>query len=139
MDGRGADEKGDPGMISHPRPRTDGFSLVEMMAAMVIFAVGVLAVLEAVTTSLRSTIASVGYTQAVFLAQQRLEEALVATPLSAAADAGDFGAAYPRHTWTREIEELEAERLYRIRVDVAWNERGRDRQFTLTTLAANRQ
>ena len=38
-----------------------------------------------------------------------------------------------------EIEELEAGRLYRVRVDVLWNERGRDKQFTLTTLAANRQ
>ena len=126
-------------MISDLPSRGRGFSLVEMLAAIMIFGIGVMAVLEVITTALRSTTASLGYTQAVFLAQQRLEETALEAPLSPAADAGVFGPAFPNHTWKREIEELEAERLYRVRVDVIWNERGRERQFTLTTLIASRQ
>jgi general secretion pathway protein I len=116
-----------------------GFSLVEMLAAIMIFGIAVMAVLEVLTTSFRSTIATVGYTEAVFLAQQQLEETIVSTPLSPTTDDGGFGVTFPSHRWKREIEEMEANRLYRVRVDILWNERGRDRQYTLTTLVANRQ
>ena len=116
-----------------------GFSLVEMLAAIMIFGIAVMAVLEVLTTSFRSTIATVGYTEAVFLAQQQLEETIVSTPLLPTTDDGVFGVAFPSHRWKREVEEMEANRLYRVRVDILWNERGRERQYTLTTLVANRQ
>jgi len=119
--------------------REGGFSLVEMLAALIIFALGVMAVLEVITASVQSTSATVGYTEAVFLARQRIEETIATDVLAPMTDSGDFGEAYPRHSWKREVEELDAARLYRIRVDVTWNERGSDRQYTLTTLAANRQ
>lgn len=124
--------------MSHAN-RERGFSLVEMLAALIIFAIGVMAVLEVITASVRSTTATVGYTEAVFLAQQRIEETVATEALAPMTDSGNFGEAYPRHSWKREVEELDAGRLYRIRVDVTWNERGSDRQYTLTTLAANRQ
>jgi len=124
--------------VSHAT-RERGFSLVEMLAALIIFALGVMAVLEVITASVRSTTATVGYTQAVFLAQQRIEETLATEALAPMTDSGNFGEAYPRHAWKREVEELDPDRLYRIRVDVTWNERGTDRQYTLTTLAANRE
>jgi prepilin-type N-terminal cleavage/methylation domain-containing protein len=119
--------------------RGRGFSLVEMLAAIIIFSLGVMAVLEVITTSVRSTTATVGYTQAVLLAQQQIEETIATQTLAPMTDSGDFGEAYPRHSWKREVEEVDADRLYRIRVDVLWNERGIDKQYTLTTLAANRQ
>ena len=119
--------------------RKGGFSLVEMIAALIIFELGVMAVLEVVAASVQSTTATVGYTEAAFLAQQRMEETIATTVLEPMSDSGDFGEVYPRHSWKREIEEVEAGQLYRIRVDVLWNERGADRQYTLTTLAANRE
>ncbi|MGO8704531.1 MAG: prepilin-type N-terminal cleavage/methylation domain-containing protein [Candidatus Brocadiia bacterium] len=119
--------------------RERGFSLVEMLAALIIFSLGVMAVLEVITTSVRSTTATVGYTEAVFLAQQRIEETIATEALAPKTDSGDFGEAYPRHAWKREVEELDPGQLYRIRVDVTWNERGSERQYTLTTLSANRQ
>ncbi len=116
-----------------------GFSLVEMLAALIIFSLGVMAVLQVIAASVQSTSATVGYTEAVFLAQQRVEETVATAALAPTSDSGDFGEVYPRHAWKREVEEVEAGQLYRIRVDITWNERGSDRQYTLTTLAANRQ
>lgn len=126
-------------MIRSISQRRRAFSLVEMMAALIIFSIGVLAVLEVIATSLRSTTATLGYTQAVFLAQQQLEEALLDAPLSAGSESGEFGSAFPNHSWKKEIEEVEAQKLYSVRVDVTWRERGRDRRYSLTTLAAGRQ
>ena len=88
--------------------RERGFSLVEMLAALIIFALGVMAVLEVVTASVRSTTATVGYTEAVFLAQQRIEETIATEALAPMTDSGDFGEAYPRHAWKREVEEVDA-------------------------------
>ena len=126
-------------MVSNCHRVTAGFSLVEMIAALVIFSVGVLATMEVFATCLQSTSASLGYTEAVHLAQQALEETIAEGDFVAAGDTGDFGPGFPRHSWTREIEEAGQSGLYKLRVAVRWNERGRERQFTLTTLIAERQ
>ena len=65
-----------------------------MMAATLIFGIGVLAVLEVIATSLRSTTSTLGYTQAVFLAQQEMEESLAAGSLTVSEETGDCGAAF---------------------------------------------
>jgi general secretion pathway protein I len=124
--------------VRHAR-REGGFSLVEMLAALIIFALGVMSVLEVVATSVQSTTATAGYTEAVFLARQRVEETIATEGLAPVTDSGDFGEAYPRHSWKRVVEEVDPGRLYRIRVDVTWDDRGIERQYTLATLAANRQ
>lgn len=115
-----------------------GYSLVEMVAALTIFGVGVLGMLELFTTCLRSTSASLGHTHAVYLAQGLLEEVMVEGGLYATSDSGDFGNEYPRHSWTYEIEDTDQTGLMQVRVTVTWDERGREKEFVLTTLVAER-
>jgi prepilin-type N-terminal cleavage/methylation domain-containing protein len=118
--------------------RSGGYSLVEMVAALTIFGVGVLGMLELFTTCLRSTSASLGHTHAVYLAQGLLEEVMVEGGLYATSDSGDFGNEYPRHSWTYEIEDTDQTGLMQVRVTVTWDERGREKEFVLTTLVAER-
>ena len=118
---------------------TAGFSLVEMIAALVIFSVGVLALMEVFTTCLQSTSASLGYTQAVHLAQQAMEERIAEGDFFATTDTGDFAPAFSAYSWRREMEETDQDGLYKLHVAVTWKERGREKQFTLTMFVAERQ
>ena len=94
-----------------------GFSLVELVAALVIFSGGVLAVLEGTAVCLRSTAASLGYTQAVHLAQRVIEETVAEGGIEVSSERGDFGESYPRHAWQREIEETDQDDLYQLHIE----------------------
>ena len=115
-----------------------GFSLIELVAAMAIFSVGVLACVELYSVSLRSTIESQDYTQAVFLAQSVLEETLAEGVLTVTTDSGDFGDDHPRHSWESEVEEMDRKGLMKVRVVVKWTAPSGEKQYELTTLHADR-
>ena len=115
-----------------------GFSLVEMLAALGIFSLGVVATLQVFTVCLRSTGISRDYTRASFLAQELMEEALAEGNFTVGQESGDLSDVFPGATWTREVSETETAGLYSVRVSVLWSERGRERVFELTTLAAER-
>ena len=118
---------------------SEGFSLTELVAAMTIFSVGVMACVELYTVSLRSTSDSLDYTKAVFLAQQRLEETLAEGSLTVSMDSGDFGEAYPHHTYEMEIEDADQDGLMMVHITVLWTARGVEKQYELTTLFADRE
>ena len=119
--------------------KSKGFSLVEMLTALTIFGLGVLGTMEVFAVSLRSTSASLGYTHASLLAQQMMEDTIAEGDLMPWEDSGDFGADHPGHSWILEINETEDIDLYEIEVVVTWSDRGRDKEYTLTTLVAERQ
>ncbi|MBN2308078.1 MAG: prepilin-type N-terminal cleavage/methylation domain-containing protein [Candidatus Hydrogenedentes bacterium] len=126
--------------MSAPRntgPRA-GYSLVELVAALSIFSIGVVSILTLFTTCLRSTSASMDYTQAVMLAQGALEETIAEGVLLTGADSGDFGDTFPRHAWELEIEEADEPGLLLLTLTVTWEDRGREKEYTLTTLVADK-
>ncbi|MBI5093047.1 MAG: prepilin-type N-terminal cleavage/methylation domain-containing protein [Candidatus Hydrogenedentes bacterium] len=115
-----------------------GYSLLELVLAVAIFSVGVVAVLELFAACLRSSSVSLGYTQAVFLAQELLEEEIADGGFTDTTDSGGFGDNYPSHSWSYDAEETDQEGLYQLRVVVSWTERGKTKEYELTTLAADR-
>lgn len=119
-------------------PRTRGFSLIELVAAMSIFSIGVMACVELYSISLRSTIDTRDYTQAVLLAGQVMEETLADGYLSATTDSDEFGEEYPRHSWELEIKDTDQEGLMEVRVVVTWQARNGEKQYELVTLHADR-
>jgi len=125
-------------MFKQPSCRKHGFSLVEIIAALGIFSVGVMAVMEVFTVSLRSTSGTLGHTQAVYLAQKIAEEMAAEGEIEEGSMGGVFGAAFPRHSWECHIEETSQTGLYQMDVTVLWEERGRPRKLSLTTLIAPR-
>ena len=118
--------------------RDPGFSLIELVAAMAIFSMGVLACLELYSVSLQSAGDTRLYTQAVFLAQGILEETMADGYLIAGSDSGDFGTNYPQHTWETEIADTEQLGLSEVTATVIWTVRGRERRYTLVSLYADR-
>jgi type II secretion system protein I len=125
-----------------PRPlkhAAGGFSLTELLAAMAIFSVGVMACVELYSVSLRSSTNALDYSQAVFLAQQLMEETLAEDYLVATSDSGDFGDAFPRHTWEMDIDDTDQSSLMKVHVLVRWTERNVEKQYELTSLYADRE
>ena len=111
---------------------------MELVAALTIFSLGVMGALTLFSTCLRSTADSLSYTQAVLLAQAALEETVAEGDLITGSDSGDFGDAYPRHSWEIEIDDTDQLGLMQMQVTVMWTERGREHEYVLTTLIAER-
>ncbi len=76
-----------------------GFSLIEVMIAIVIFAAGVIAVMYLFPLGVKEVSFTKELTAATFLAQAKLEETLL-LPATVAPDVtGDFGPEYPQLTY----------------------------------------
>lgn len=105
-----------------------GFSLIEVMVALCLFALGAAALAETLMVAQRVRASSARWLQAVALAEDRLERLR-------AGDRGDDGAPIGAFTraWRSEAVDGEAG-LERLDVTVDWDDRGRQR-LTLTTLA----
>ena len=110
-----------------------GVTLVEAMVALVLFAVGILA-LAAVQTRSRTVVYATGTeTRAMAVCQAQLETAR----------ATGFGVAQPgsgqvgNFQWTTEILTVNSS-MDRVRVTVSWGEQGRPRSVSLNTLLSAR-
>ena len=116
--------------------RVAGYSLVEVMAALTVFSIGVLGTMELFSVCLQSTSTSLGYTQAVFIAQQIVEETIAEGSLIADTDSGQYQVANRTFTWTREVADTDQLGLMEVSVAVTWTERISEKEFALTTLVA---
>ena len=131
-----------PEYRAQPHSACAGFSLVEMIAALLIFSVGVLAVMQVFAGRLRATSASLGYTRAVSLAQQVMEETIAerdTTFMTVMSESGDFGTEFPNHSWSCEFEDMDQSGLQTLHVTITWEDRGREKKYVLATLIAERQ
>jgi len=90
--------------------RTRGFTLLEVIAAMAIMAIVLLAVyrLHAQTISMSGAVRF--YSLAPLLAQTRLA-AITIDPDSRNSGSGDFGMDYPGYTWQVTVEDIVSEYL----------------------------
>lgn len=100
------------------RARQSGFTLVEVLVATVVLAIGLLAALTAFSMAARVTGASANDTTVSFLAQQKLSEIEAWNPqqLPAGTTAGDFAPTHPDYSWRLTIHPRDE--LHVIRVDL---------------------
>jgi hypothetical protein len=103
-----------------------------------IFSMTVLACMELYSISLQSAGDSVEYTQAVYLAQGKMEETLTEDYLYATTENGDFGEKFPKHQWEMEIRETDQSGLSEIEVVVHWTARNKERTYQIVSLHADR-
>lgn len=130
--------------MSSPR-RARGFTLLELVAAFAIFAIGVVIALSIGASALKMAKTSADYTRAALHAQTVLDALGVGEPLEAGSDAGDFDDGF---TWevaiteqeppaadTGAVEEIPIE-LYHVALVVRWEDGKREAKFS-TLRASN--
>ena len=110
-----------------------GFTLVEVLAALVLVGVVLPVAMRGITLSLRASALARHRLEAAELAQQKIAEHLVVRDASTFNDTGDFGAAWPEYRWASRGG-VAGYGVYDLTVTVTWQDRDRERSVTLATL-----
>lgn len=125
--------------------RVGGFTLIEVLAAMVFLAILVPAIMRAITIANRASVFSERSTVAAELAENKLDQQLVGNAwISGAAVKGDFGQDYPGFRWELSQTSWQgdtANPMTELAVEVFFPVQGKEHNLRLTTLvsAANAQ
>ena len=134
----------------HPRfppPRKQqGFSLIELVAAFVIFALGFGMLMQILTGSIRSARLSGEYTQAALWAQTKLDTVGVGEKMAEGSSSGKFDNAYhwtlevkkyqPPQTQQSPVQTVQPVDLFRVQLIVGWGGSRNERTAQFVTLRA---
>ena len=115
------------------RRKDRGFTLLEVIVAMALFAAGIVAISRLFTGSLRLSGGARDASAAAIYARQRMEEALLAPDPAEGVEQGAFGDGY-RWKLTTSFEPPKEETPYdeiRYRVTVTWNDGGDERAMEI--------
>jgi general secretion pathway protein I len=89
---------------SLPRHRQAGFSLIEMVAAFLVFAIGIGVLMQVLATSMHNTRTSSSYTMAALWAESKLDVVGVGEPIEAGSSSGRFDDDY---SWQLDIQQVD--------------------------------
>jgi general secretion pathway protein I len=116
-----------------------GFTLIEVLAAMLLMAIVLPTVMQGVAAATRTASDSRHRTEAAGLAEEKLNEILATGQWQGGTLAGDFGNDWPAYTWQANVNGWAADTtsvgLQQIDLSVHWNGPTRQQSVTLSTLA----
>ena len=118
--------------------RRRAFSLIETLAALAIFSVTIVGIIEAVTIQLRAEGDAEDMTQAVLLAQNLVEDMRMAGAFEPGEESAAYEGDLSRFTWSYKMEEEDGEGLFRLTVTISWENGMALKSFTLETLLYDR-
>lgn len=125
--------------------RQQGFTLLEVLAAFLVFALSFAVVMQVMSSSLRNTRLSGNLTQAALYAQSKMDLLGIEAPVEESSDSGEFDDEY---SWEMQITPYQPEDgrtlnnelipvdLYQVDLTVYWEEARQQQQTTFTTLYA---
>lgn len=115
-----------------------GFSLIEVLAAVAIFSIAIVALIEGLAASTRSQAWVEGQSRAIMLAENIMEEIGYMGGLKEGTDGGAFEEEDRGYQWTSEIVESQFEGLFQVQVTIAWAEGNTQRDYQLVTYMRER-
>lgn len=133
--------------LARGRQGQRGFSLIEVIAAFLIFAVGFGVLLQILTSSLHVAARSKDYTEASLWAQSKLDSVGVGEALQQSSSSGKFNDAY---RWTMDVspwqppdvpddtQAMQQIDLYRVALTVYWAPHHQAKFVTLRAVDANK-
>jgi general secretion pathway protein I len=98
--------------------KANGFTLMEVMIAMAILAIALVAVFQLQSQSISMSTDSRFMTTAALLAQSKMVEEEAGATLTNHKEDGDFGADYPQYIWRLEVSDTELAQFKKIQVTV---------------------
>lgn len=102
-----------------------GFSLIEVILAVLILGVALVGLTEGVTSALTSSKTSETQTTAAMLAAGQIETLRAAGSYMDGETEGDFGDEFPQYRWTQTIADADISGLYDVDVVIADNQTGK--------------
>ncbi len=116
------------------KAREKGFTLLEVIVAMALFAAGIVAISRLFTGALRLSGGARDASSAVVYARQRMEEALLLPDPSEGIERGTFGDSFRWKVATTFVPQEEPEPYDEIRVlvTVTWDDGGHERSMDLS-------
>ncbi len=120
------------------RWRADGFTLIEVLAAMLLIAIVLPAVMQGITLSVNAGNAARHRTEASGLAQSKLAELVATDEWQTGAMSGDFSPDWPDYRWEATAQTWGGDTtgmgLQEIDLRVIWTARGREDSVEVSTL-----
>ncbi|MCI4625201.1 MAG: prepilin-type N-terminal cleavage/methylation domain-containing protein [Candidatus Magnetoovum sp. WYHC-5] len=120
-----------------------GFTLIEVIVAISILAIGITALIQLFSGSLKSITNSEDYTHAVLIAGQTMNEVRTNDDLKEDAYNKDVEGKYSVDVFIEQVDSDEAEStlydLYSITIKITWRNGIRQRSFSLSTLALKKK
>ncbi len=121
------------------QPATKAFTLVEVMAAILFVAIILPVAMKTISTATSVISDAKNKRHATILAEHKMCEILLERSWTSGDEAGDFGAEEVAYTWASEILERESDDMSEISVRVYWQQKGYNKDVTITTLVYNEQ
>jgi general secretion pathway protein I len=95
-----------------------GFTLMEVMIAMAILAIALVAIFQLQSQSISMSTDSRFMTTAALLAQSKMVEAEADSALANRSEDGDFGPDYPQYIWHLEVGDTQLQQFKKVEVIV---------------------
>jgi len=110
-----------------------GFTLVEILTALVIFSVAILAFLQGMGDSLSHQNDLISNEHAAMLAQNILEEIYYDKDLEEGDNEGDFEGADAGYHWESLVQTTDTDKLMEVKVWISWNQGSKELDYELVT------
>ena len=115
-----------------------GFTLIEVIIAMVLVVVGLVLISQAFSIGLRAVSVSDKSTIAKFLLEQKIAEVESLSVASLQSESGDFGTDYPDYTYQTEVTTTDLENLRQVVITVQWKHDNTTRNISITKYLADK-
>ncbi len=117
-----------------------GFTLVEMIVATVLLAIGVVATLGAIHAAATTTLAAEGAQTSALLAQKQITQLqLQPNQISGGDQSGDFGEEYPGYSFQQSVEATDYQNLFKVTVTISWGGNNNPHKREYVTYLSNGQ
>lgn len=116
------------------RSGQSGFSLIEILAALAIFGLCIVGLIEGITQTLASWRLAEEKTAALMLCENLIEEIKASETIEAGEDGATFEPPHDGYTWSSVIDVTEIPNLYTVGATVTWLSSGHEESVSLHTL-----
>ena len=117
-----------------PHPRSTGFTLVEVLAAMLFMAIVLPVICQAMATANRAGVLAERSREATQLADRVLSEAIVTGDWEQGDQSGDFAPDHPGYSWKLTTTGWTEDAMTVVTVKVTFMVQGRESSVSLSTL-----